>query len=210
MKRHIITFCLLLCCLVVCAQSFEGEIIYKNSYKSRTPGTTDGEYSIMAGTLQNYYIKGGNYRSETNGTLILWQIYINKDKKIYSKIAHSPTILWDDATVNNDKITSTEVHKGVVTILGYLCDEVILHNEQGNYQKYYFNSKLAIDSKLYTNHLYGSWYAYLSKANAVPLKIMIRSSKYFFESTATEIKHMKLADSFFTLPQGAKTEKSPF
>lgn len=209
MKRPIIISCLLLCCLAVCAQSFEGKIIYQKTYKSRTPGTTDKQYNTMLGNMENYYIKGANYRYDTNGNFLLWQIYISKDKKIYSKIAHSSTILWDDVTVNTDKITSIVLHKGVTTILGYLCDELTIHFE-ANYQKYYFNAKLGIDSKLYANHLYGDWYTYLSKANAVPLKIISRSDKYFFESIATEIKPMKLADSFFTLPQGAKTEKSMY
>ena len=33
----------------------------------------------MPGTTQEYYIKGGNYKSVTNGTLVQWQLYIEKD-----------------------------------------------------------------------------------------------------------------------------------
>lgn len=209
MKPLISMLCFLFCGAFVSAQTFEGKVIYHDTYTSRTPGTADNQYSAMAGTIQHYYIKGGNYKSETNGTLVLWQLYINKDNKIYSKIAHSANILWDDAAVNPDKVTSVELHKGVANILGYKCDELVLHSES-NFQKYYFSSQLPVDSKLYKKHLYGNWYAYLAKANALPLKTIIRNEKFIMESTATEVKPMKLDDSFFTLPQGSKTEKSMF
>ena len=35
---------------------------------------TDQQWLSMMGGTQEYYIKGGNYKSVTNGTLMQWQI----------------------------------------------------------------------------------------------------------------------------------------
>jgi hypothetical protein len=209
MKQLFISIYLVLCGMVVSAQSFEGEIVYHNTYKSRTPTVPDKQYGDMMGTIQNYYIKGANYRSESNGSLIIWQLYINKDKKLYTNMAHSPAILWNDVNANTDGVVKSELHKSAATILGYTCDELVLHCKT-SVQQYYFSSKLPVDSKLFTAHAFANWYYYLSKANAIPLKTVITNANFTMESVAAQVKPMKLDDGKFTLPGGAKTEKNMF
>ena len=68
MKKLILALTLLLS-LASLAQSFEGEIIYKNSLKSKNPKMTDEQWSQMMGDKQEYFIKQGNYKSLTNGTM---------------------------------------------------------------------------------------------------------------------------------------------
>ena len=193
----------------VFAQSFEGKITYQNSFKSKLPNLKDEQLNSMMGTKQDYYIKGGNYKSATNGTLSQWQIYINKDNKIYSKMSNSETILWTDGSVNDDTILNVKLNKGATEILGYKCDELILTCKSG-VQKYYFNSKLGVDTKLYVNHKYGNWYDYLKQANAVPLKMIFANQQFTMESVATEVKPMKLDDKEFQLPENVVTGKSPY
>src|SRR5438045_2517587 len=95
----------------VFGQDFEGKIIYKNEYKSKIANVTNEQFSSMMGTTQEYLIKGGNYKSSTNGTFFQWQLYINKDNKLYNKMANSPTILWNDGSVNADEVIKTEINK---------------------------------------------------------------------------------------------------
>ena len=78
--------------VTVFAQNFEGKITYQNSYKSKLPTVKDEQFNAMMGTRQEYYIKGGNYKSVSNGTFSQWQLYINMDSKLYSKMANSETI----------------------------------------------------------------------------------------------------------------------
>jgi hypothetical protein len=194
------------CCF---AQSFEGKIVYQNFYKSKIPTFTNEQFTAMMGTSLAFQIKGGNYRSATNGTFLQWQLYINKDNKLYSKMANSPAILWNDAAVNPDEVLKTEINKIVIDILCYTCDELILTCKSG-IQKYYFNSKLKIDSKLYENFKFQNWYEFVSRANAVPLKIIIENAQFSVESIATEVLNQKIDDSTFRLPVDAKLEKNPF
>jgi hypothetical protein len=209
MKQILITLLLSLCCLFTFAQSFEGKIVYQNTYKSKIPSLPDNKFTSMMGSVQNYYISGGDYKSEVNGTFLSWQLYINADNKLYTKMANSETILWNDGATNPDEIKSVELHKDAANILGYLCDELVLTCKSG-LQKYYFTSKLPIDSKLYTNHLFGNWYAYLSKANAIPIKMVIDNAQFTIESVAIEVKPMHLDKVIFELPAGTKTAKSPY
>jgi len=209
MKKILVILYIVLSGAFVFAQSFEGEIVYKNTYKSKVPKVTDKKFSDLMGSQQNYYIKDGDYKSETNGTLMFWQLYINADNKLYSKFANSVPILWNDGSVNTDAVISAELHYNAATILGYQCDELIFNCKSG-VQKYFFTSRLPVDSKLYAKHQYGNWYAYLSKANALPLKIVIDNTQFTMESTATAIKPIKLDKKMFQLPVGAKTAKSPY
>ena len=191
------------------AQNFEGEIIYANTYKSKSMMVSDEQLTSMMGTKQDYFLKGSEYKSVMNGKLVEWQLYNSKENKLYNKVGNTETVYWNDAAVNDDEVQKAELHKEATTILGYKCDELVLTCKSG-IQKYYFNSKLGIDAKMYVNHKYGNWYAYLQKANAVPLKMIIDTEQFSVESVATEIKAGKLDDKVFVLAPGTKTAKSPF
>jgi hypothetical protein len=204
-----IKFLLLLISFSSFSQNFEGEIVYSNTYTSKTPQLRDEQWSLMLGNTQNYLIKGGDYKSITNGKLMQWQLYINKDNKLYNKMANSETVYWNDGSVQGDEIINAEINKNVAEILGYKCDEIILTCKSG-IQKYYYNSKLAVDTKLFVNHKFGNWYDYLSKSNALPLKMILENTQFKTISIATEIKPMKLEINTFELPAGVITEKSKY
>jgi hypothetical protein len=195
--------------ITVFGQTFEGKIFYTNTYKSKNPKMTDKQWTSMMGSTQEYLIKGGDYKSISNGILLQWQLYINKDNKLYNKMSNSETVFWNNASIQGDEIIEVEVNKGVTEILDYKCDEVILTCKSG-IQKYYFNSKLSVDSKLFTNHKLGNWFDYLSKSNSLPLKSVIETAQFTMESVAIEVKQMTLDTKIFELPAGMKTEKSPY
>lgn len=205
------TFTLLLFCFFSCAvfaQTFEGKIVYSNQFKSKIEGVSDEQLTNMMGTTQTYYIKEGNYKSEINGTKLLWMLYVNKDNKLYLKLTNSEALLYNDAGVNKEAVVKAEINKGVTQILGYTCDELIL-TCKNSVEKYYFNSSLPVDANLFVKHKYGNWYDFVSRSNALPLKMVIQSAEYSLESTATAVIPQKMEPSFFVLPAGAKTMKSP-
>jgi hypothetical protein len=189
-------------------QSFEGKILYSNSYKSKIPNVTDEQFTSMMGSTQEYYIKNGDYKTIANGYYLQSQNYLNNENKIYTKMANSETFLWNDASTNTDEVLKSELNKKVTEILGYKCDELILTCISG-IQKYYFNSKLSVDAKLFVDHKLGNWYDFVSKAKALPLKSVIENAQFSLESIATNVTEMKLDNSFFALPTNAKSMKSP-
>ena len=149
------------------------------------------------------------YKSVANGSFFQWQLYVNKDNKLYIKMANSDSLLWNNAATNKDEILKVELNKNVLEILDYKCDELILTCKSG-IQKYYFNTKLSVDAKLFVNHKYGNWYDFVSRSNSSPLKSVVDNEQFTLESIATEVKEMKLDKAFFELPTDAKTMKSPY
>ncbi|NOT73760.1 MAG: hypothetical protein HOP08_02445 [Cyclobacteriaceae bacterium] len=188
-------------------QDFEGKVIYRNEYTSKISNLSSEQFTSMMGTTQIYLLKGGDYKSLTNGTFAQWQLYINKDNKLYNKMSHSPTVFWLDGAVNTDEILKVEINKEVTEVLGYLCDELIFTCKSG-IKKYYFSSKIKIDPKLYEQHKYGNWNEILLRTNGLPLKMILDSTQFSVVSTATEITSEKLDSKIFELPEGIKVEKS--
>jgi hypothetical protein len=191
------------------AQDFEGKVVYKNTWTSKNPNMTSEQFTAMMGTTQEYLIKKGNYKSSLNGTFIQWQLYVNADNKFYNKMSSSSTLFWNDGAVNTDEVVKAEINKGVIDILGYKCDELILTCKTG-VQKYYFSSRLKVDPKLFEKHKLGNWSEVISRTNALPLKMIIDNPQFAVESLATEVVPMKLDDKIFELPAGVKVEKSPY
>jgi hypothetical protein len=183
------------------AQPFEGKIIYENKYKSKLPNVTDEQLTAMMGGKQDYFVKSGSY--------FQWQIYVNKDNKLYNKLASSESIYWIDAASNPDAVIKADIKKAATEILGYTCDEITLTCKSG-VQKYYYSSKLKADAKLFTNFKYQNFYEYISRTQALPLKMTIETPQFSLESVATEVKPMTLDAKLFTIPADAKLEKSPF
>lgn len=207
--KHLLTIVMTVISMTVFGQTFEGKITYQNSYTSKLPNVQDQQFNTMMGTTQEYIIKGGDYKSSSNGSLVQWQLYINKDNKLYNRMSNSETIFWNEGNTNPDSIINVEINKGVTEILGYKCDEVILTCKSG-VQKYYFNQKVAVDISLFKNHLYGNWYDFLKVSKSLPLKSIIETQQFYMISVATDIKEMKLDDKEFQLPENAKTAKSPY
>lgn len=188
-------------------QKFEGKIIYSNTSVSNIPNIASESLNLLMGTTQEYIIKKGNYKSINNGTLLEWQLYINKTGKFYIKATSSETIFCTtDDNHQEDEILSIKLNKNASKILGYNCDELIVkYNRQ--VQKYYFNSEIIIDTKLFENNKFKNWYGNLLRANALPLKIIIESFGFTNETIATEIIPLKIEDKTFELPQGIKVEE---
>lgn len=209
MRNLILFFALFSLAINLCAQNFEGKIVYKNTYTSKILTIPDQQLNVMLGTVTEYYIKGGNYKTISNGTFLQWQLYVNKDNKLYNKFSMAETLMWNDCTTNPSEVIKTEIKKNVTKILGYQCDEITMTCASGT-QKYYYNSKLKVDAKAFAKHNFYNLNKYLALAHAVPLKTIIEIDQFTLENEATEIKEMKLDDKFFELPPDAETAPSPY
>jgi hypothetical protein len=209
MKRLFTTVLALCVLLALHGQNFEGKIVYQNTYKSKLPAVTDEQWKGMLGDRQDYYIKGGDYRSTTNGSLVLWQLYSHQENRLYNKMAGSEVVFWNDGSVNADEVLDFKLNKNATVILGYPCDELILITKNGT-QKYYFSSRLAVDARLFTQHKFGNWADYLSRASALPLKQIVESPQLIMESLAIEVTPAPLDAKDFLLPAGIQTAKSPY
>ena len=191
------------------AQDFEGKLTYQNTYKSKIPNVTDEMLTQMMGASFEYSLKNGNYRINSNGTGLQWQLYRHADNRIYTKFSNSPSILWNDGATNPDEVLKSELNKAVVEVLGHMCDELILTCKSGT-QKYYFNSKFKIDPKTFEKHKFGNLAEYVAKTGAVPLKMFIDNVQFTLETVAASIEKQKIDEGIFELPADATLQKSPY
>ncbi len=208
MKKLILSFALMMS-MMSFAQSFEGEIFYKNTVKSKVLEIEAEKWLEMLGSEQHFYIKRDHYKSETNGKVAQWQLYDAKSNKIYTKPGNSEVLLWNDAAINNDVVIKSEVKAHAAKILGYDCDEIKMTCKSG-IQTFYVSAKLAVDYKLYEKHAYGNWSVFLKQANGLSLKTIIETPQFIMEQEAVEIQPRPIDEAFFKLPANAKSTKNPY
>jgi hypothetical protein len=189
------------------AQTFEGEIVYKNQFTSKMKNFTDEQLGIMIGTKQEYLIQGGNYKSFLNGQSITMQFYDYKTNRLYNRKPKSDTLYWFDASINTDQVISYEIKKGAEKILGNLCDAIIMKTKTGTTTIYY-TSRYSVDSKIYENHHYSNWAFYVATTQSLPLKTVVETNQFKMVSTAVEIKAIKLGLDYFNIDPKTPIKKS--
>lgn len=189
------------------AQNFEGEIDYHLHYTSRMASVSDSQMAKAMGDQSTYYTSGGNYKSVTNGSVLLWQLYIHAENKIYNSFSGG-RVQWIDAWTEHDTVFNTNVRRNAAVIMGYTCDELTMFCRSG-VQIYYYSTKLKINPQLFARHRYGNYAAYMAEAGAIPIKFIINSKELKIEALAVRIKPQKLAPGFFNLPPGATPTPSP-
>jgi hypothetical protein len=184
-----------MCC---CGQSFEGEIIYSNSYMSKSPGLSDDRLRMLLGDRQEYYIKGSQYRSVTNGGIVELQVYEPRTNRVYNQRPGNDTLYWIDAAANPDVVVSWTVRRNADTVLGIPCDVMVIKTNNGS-QTVYYSSRYRADTVGFKRHRFGNWDLVTSKCGALPLKSILENGQFRMESVATAIKPMELADTVFAL-----------
>lgn len=189
------------------AQSFEGKIMYSNSYQSKITNLTNEQLNGLMGTQQVYVIKGNNYKSALNGSFTKLQIYRGDENKSYTLTAKSDTLYWEDYGQNKDKAISYEIKQNQDTVLGITCNVIVVQTEKSK-TYFYYNSKYSVNPELFKQHNYGNWYYIISKTKALPLKTVFENEQFVMTSIATEITPMKLEDNVFEIQNKNKVAKA--
>ncbi len=195
--------------LSLSAQDFQGKITYINSYHSKKPGVNDLQWGAMMGNREEYFYKEGNYRLKLNGSLVQGQQYVKSLNSIYNVIANSDSLYCIDAIENPDSVLKIVVNKEVVDVMGYRCDELVMTTKTGTH-KYYFSPRFMVNPKLFAKHRYGNWAAYIKVAKALPLKMVIETPQYTFESFAIKSEFFLIDSKFFELEKGVNVAVQQF
>lgn len=192
---------------VTYTQNFEGKVTYKVSYETKNPEVTDHLWETRLGTELDFYFKTGNYKVNSNGALVEWQLYLNKTNKIYKKIKDETSVFGTDASMVVDSLVSYETKEEVKAILGHTCKQIILICKGGTYE-YHYSNKFKLDFNQYSKHEFDNWASYLKLSGSVPLKIVIENKQYRLVMTAINIEPIPLDDSLFVMPPELKIIKA--
>ncbi|UOY08888.1 hypothetical protein L0P88_10115 [Muricauda sp. SCSIO 64092] len=200
MNRSLIIAVCILTTSTLIGQEFEGKIIYKNTYESNTKGVSDNQLNSLMGTIQEYVIKGGNYKSSVNGSFNQYQLYRSEENRIYNKFSNAEALFWSDASIEGEKILSIDVKEDQETILGVSCDKLIMKTTKGSYI-YFYSSKYPINPTLFREHIFGNWYEFVKRAKSVPLKIIMNTLEFKSISVAIKLESLEVDSSFFDIPE---------
>lgn len=90
----------------------------------------------------------------------------------------------------------------IVTINEMECKIVRVNWKSGTYDYYYNSAFLKIDYKLFENHIYDGWAAFLKISNSLPIKI-VKSTNGLATVTLTLIRHSNetIDNKIFEIPK---------
>lgn len=187
------------------AQNFEGKITYSLNCKSKNPKKTDAELNLKYGTLNEFYIKDGNYKSIENNQNYEWNLYISKQNKLYRKYPKDKVVGIRDCATTYEYPSKIRLTQDSVLILGYTCREMIITYKCVTY-KFYYSTAISMDPVFFENNNFEAWYEFLSRSGALPLKVIQEKDDYIMTKEAIKVEKTKLNNSVFILAKGTKTK----
>jgi hypothetical protein len=214
-----ILFIFLIASALTKAQSFEGTLIYvcdielsknmaKKGQSKDSTLTQLRKNDAWFDTLKTVY-KEGNYLKVLGNKHQSKILYRADSNKIYafesSKGKNIGTVSNADIdfekTMNGQEAVITTPDT-LVWVNGIACNLVRIQMKFVTYEYYYSKAHYPMTARFYANHAVGSWYAYLRRANALPIMMVIKSdysiTKIF---TLISAKEEKINDNIFTAPE---------
>jgi len=187
-----------------CSKYFEGTINYKTEYSNvRAPMTVEmmkeqnGETSVL-------HFKKGNYLETYDAGEMKSQLFLRKEAKIYWESTYETnTYYWSRINLNNEEVLDYKITKNKETILGVVCDELMLKTNKGE-KYYYYNSDYPIKAKWYEGFTDAQKNFASEKMEAMYLKFISKNKFFTTEVIATDIKPGKVSEDIFKLPADAK------
>ncbi|WP_274475704.1 hypothetical protein [Mangrovimonas aestuarii] len=189
------------CYCRILGQDFEGIIEYKLEYESKTSTISVEDLEKELGTKAITYFKNGNYMETTDSNFMNFQLYRHSDKRIYFKNKTDRDTLRYVSTVSNVKEPfEYTIVKQSDTILGVVCDKLIINDNQGT-KIFYYSSKLPLNPKHYENFNLFNKDDIVAIMEAVYLKMELEYPLFNVVMEAKNIDKKKLSSKYFEVPK---------
>lgn len=182
--------------------SFEGEVIYVNTYIVHDQNLSIDSLRRHRGDSVILLMKAGNYKLVTTGkkrvTSIydgegnIWYVYDNRYDSVLavSGLMHTKkSLLFDEPRDSDEKV------------MGFECRSVVMTWNSGR-NIYYYNEGLAIDADLFTGHNIDGWNRYCEISKSVPLMIKYENKGFTVVQKAVLIKERQVEMREIQVPLG--------
>ncbi|WP_298903922.1 hypothetical protein [uncultured Psychroserpens sp.] len=195
------SFIVCLMTLTMHAQDFEGVITYKSEYPINKTALSNDELKKELGTDVTTYFKNGYYKELTNSRFISYQLFRHNDSMVYYKHnIKSDSLFYSKVNTDKKETFSYKIEKRTDTILGYICDKLIVEGGYGT-KTYYYTSELSLNPEYYKNFTIGNKYDIMKLMKAIYLKLEMTYDAISVRVVATEVKKQKLENSVFDIPK---------
>jgi hypothetical protein len=189
--------------LISCGQKyFEGEIIYDVEYIKKDSAFDLSNLPSWPSKTARSLVKNGSWIQSLEGSNIIQFEFFNKqqNQQIY-KIRASDTLIYlDYSKLQSDlaPVTSIKTMKGTDTILGKVCDKLILQSSSLTLTLLYDSDYLKIDPDWYINTKGGYYNVIYPRTKSLYLKAIVETDKFISIIKARKVKFKEVPDEAFT------------
>lgn len=193
------------------SQNFEGIITYKVEIENPNPNiVSDSVFFSRAERtfIQKYYFKENKYKSVTaiNGEKEI-ELYDPIKQRLYTYDQDEDIASWTDTTKRLDEIVEIKKSERTFELLGLNCKALGFSLKNG-IMFFAYSDDIALSAELFEGHKYDYWWDFLSRTNAIPLKIKVSTPFSNRTLTAIDIERTKLSDDEFKVPEFEQTIES--
>lgn len=186
---------------LVLGDSFEGEVVYVNTYEVYDKKLSADSLSGTLGDTTILLIKKSNYKLSTNGRKRVTAVYEGEKNVWYVYQNRLDTILAVGGSARTMKSVVFESPRETnEEVLGLPCRSVAMNWNQGR-NIYYFNEKLSIDPELFAGHNIDEWNQYCRISQALPLMIRYEKKGYTRIQRAIKITPRRVLDAELGIPK---------
>ncbi len=199
--KLLIYFALSVFPLLSFCQDFEGIVEYEMTYFSKNAKLKVANLEKEMGTHSHVYYKNGFYKDITNSDYYALNIFRHDKSNIYYQHKNDDTLRVVSVISKEPIPLEYEIFEDAETILGVVCDKLVIKNKYGT-KTYYYSSKYSQDPKFYKNYTISSKAKIAALMKAIYLKLEVESPYYNVTILAKKVIPMKLKKKEFEIPKG--------
>jgi hypothetical protein len=178
---------------------FEGTIEYAYEVKLKSKKVDLSRLQKALGKGCTLYFKEGNFRHDYDGGVLEFDVYNNRENKLYTKKRGNDTIYWYDCSKKGKSIKDLKVSEEKIEVLQMLCAQLTIQYSDHNVVEYYNSDSIRVDP---------AWFAKFKrddqfKIDGIEKSIFLRSERdypaFTIISTATRIIKQTLHPNVFEI-----------
>ena len=202
MKKTIILSILIAFYFSSCAQNFEGIITYENKYTVQDENIDIEQLYKQYGKTNTTYYKDGYFLDLCDSDFMSYHLYRNDKKSRYFTNKNAIDTLYKISTNSKPKTElKYDLKLNADTILNYVCDKLIVYNENGSKTSFYFSSKIKLDQNLYSDFSENHKNEIVNIMKSYYLRMTYENNGFIADMIATNIEEIKLRDDIFEIPK---------
>ena len=183
------------------AQNFQGIVEYEMSYIIKDSTLTVEGLEKEMGKKVITYFKKGCYKEITDSEFMSYTLFRHQDNRVYFKHSTDVDTLGYFSTLDDsDQKFDYKIVEQADSILGEVCDLLIVHDRYGT-KKHYYSSKYSLDPKYYRNFTASNMNKTAKLKKAIYLRLEMEYDPYIITVEAKKIKRKRLSNKIFKVPK---------
>ena len=190
-------------------QFFEGVVHYHHIIEAKD--STANEFLLINfyGNSSKFYFKEGNYRWDFQESELEYQVYNQKENKVFDKYHKNDTLYWTAASEQIEDLVQDFAPKASsgqildLPMMVYNVKSQFFYNEEVRGRMYYFSPKYALNPAWFKQHKLNNLDAIYARTKAIPLRIVVLYPNYRVTYLAIKVEAKPLDKSLFEINKKA-------